>query len=227
MILPNNSPNFSQSLLKGVKSFEFINPKIKKNKDRKGIIIPITEMLLSPGNIASGRPRNKTEINDYIEIIDTFLTNITSDIKKTSVIKTVNNPTTNYVYKSLKFKFPNFNFIKSDRNTFRFFNKYKLYIETVNSTGYLESLRLNFPTILIFNNQICSIRKSAQKEMQLLKEVNILFNCPKKAAKFVNKNYLNLDKWWSDKCLQKVRRRFCNKFARTSLNPYKDFKKFI
>ena len=63
--------------------------------------------------------------------------------------------------------------------------------------------------------------------MKLLKEVNILFNCPKKAAKFVNKNYLNLDKWWSDKYLQKARRRFCNKFARTSLNPYKDFKKFI
>ena len=40
-------------------------------------------------------------------------------------------------------------------------------------------------------------------------------------------NYLNLDKCCRDKCLQKVRRRLCNKFARTSLNPYKDFKKFI
>ena len=46
---------------------EYINPKIIKNNNRKGIIIPITETLLSPGNTVSGRPRNKTEINDYID----------------------------------------------------------------------------------------------------------------------------------------------------------------
>ena len=205
----------------------YINPKIIKRKNSKGLIIPIMEEPLSPGNIASGRPRTKMEINDYIEVIDNFLRGLNKNIKKQSAIKTFNNPLENYVYNSLKFKYPNLNVIKSDKNSLRFLKKFKLYVETVNSTGYLETLRSNFPTILIFNEQFCSIRKSVKKDMKMLKKVNILFDSPKKASEFVNKNYLQIDKWWNDKKLQSVREKFCNKFVRTSLNPYKDLKKII
>ena len=39
IIRPNSSPSFNHNLFKGVRSFEFIKPKIKKIKERiKGII---------------------------------------------------------------------------------------------------------------------------------------------------------------------------------------------
>ena len=40
-----------------------------------------------------------------------------------------------------------------------------------------------------FNNQFKEIVKD-------LKDLNILFNCEKKAAIFINSNYDNIDIWW-------------------------------
>ena len=40
----------------------------------------------------------------------------------------------------------------SHKSTYNFLEKFKINIETVNSTGYLETLNLNLPTILIFDD---------------------------------------------------------------------------
>jgi hypothetical protein len=48
IIFPNNNPNLNQSLLKGVKTFELINPKIKKN------IAMIIDHILNPSLLIKG-----------------------------------------------------------------------------------------------------------------------------------------------------------------------------
>ena len=48
IILPNNSPNLNQSLFKGVKTLEFINPKTKK------IIEIIKDHILNPSLFIKG-----------------------------------------------------------------------------------------------------------------------------------------------------------------------------
>ena len=108
--------------------------------------------------------------------------------------------------------------------------KYKLYIETLNSTGYLETFNLNLPTILIFNKSYCRIRKKSLKYFKLLEEAKILFYNPKEAASFINKNYNNIDEWWNSKKVQFSVKKFANKFARSSNNPYiflKKLKRYI
>ena len=47
-ILPNNSPNLDQSLFKGVKTLELINPKIKK------IIAIIKDQILNSSLLING-----------------------------------------------------------------------------------------------------------------------------------------------------------------------------
>ena len=52
----------------------------------------------------------------------------------------------------------------------------------------------------------------------MLEKVNIIYDSPIKASKFVNNNYHTIEKWWNNKVLQKNRKIFCNKFAKKSEN---------
>ena len=90
---------------------------------------------------------------------------------------------------SLKSKFKKVNFFYSKKSSFYYLEKHKIYVDTLNSTGYLETLNLNLPTILIFDERICRIRQNAKKEFLSLEKAKILFKDAKAAAKFVNENY--------------------------------------
>ena len=87
----------------------------------------------------------------------------------------------------------------------------------MNSTGYLETLNLNLPTILIFDDQYCKIRKNVKNYFLLLEEANILFKSPKNAAKFINKNYKFIDTWWKSEKVQKAIKTFSNKFTKKQM----------
>ena len=88
-------------------------------------------------------------------------------------------------------------------------------------------MSLNLPTLLIFNKKFCDIRKNAKKDFNDLKKVNILFNNPINAANFINKNYNNLEEWWSNPELQRIRKFFCYKYVRKTKDPFKNFKKIL
>ena len=49
----------------------------------------------------------------------------------------------------------------------------------------------------------------------------------KKLAKFINKNYQNLEKWWLDNKTQNSMKYFANEFAYYSSESEKDFQKFL
>ena len=63
--------------------------------------------------------------------------------------------------------------------------------------------------------------------MRLLEKVKIVHYCPIKASEFVNKNINNLNIWWSDNKLQRIRKIFCSKFVKDSNNSIEELKKFL
>lgn len=195
--------------------------------ENKGLVIPITEFYLCPGDVGSGRPRYKYEIDKYIDTIHFFLKHVELRIKNKSSIKFIENKDIRYVLNSLKHKHPKINFFKSRKDTNQLHKKFKITIETVNSTGFLESMHLNIPTILLINKNYFSIRNSAKSSFNELEKMKILHYCPVEAAKFVNTNYDNLNEWWCGNNLQKARKLFCNLYARRSLSPFLDIKKLI
>lgn len=85
-------------------------------------------------------------------------------------------------------------------------------------TGYLETLSMNIPTIIIITKNIYYFRDNAKPYIQKLKDVNILFDDPIKASTFVDKIYNDIEKWWLSSEVQKVRKEFCYNYARTSEN---------
>ena len=174
------------------------------------------------GNIAAGRPRSIYEIDKYIWNLKTFFLNLKNNIKQDSAFKYQDTQKIypSYVLDTLKKNFKKTLFFSSEKQACFFLKKYKLYIETLNSTGYLETLSLNLPTILILDKNYCGIRKEALSYFKFLEEAKILFYNPKDAAKFINNNYENIDKWWNSKKVQVAVKKFVNKFARTTNNPY-------
>ena len=195
--------------------------KIKKNYLCEGILLPVDNFNLQPQSASEGIPKYKEEIDNYIKNISTFLLNIDKSILDKSFLKYLNHSNikeNNYTLDSLKFKFPNIKFGKLPENIFTLSKKYKLVVETLNSTSFLELLNLNIPVILIYNDTFSSIRKSALKEFKMLEKVNIIYDSPIKDSKFVNNNYHTIEKWWNNKVLQKNRKIFCNKFAKKSEN---------
>jgi putative transferase (TIGR04331 family) len=85
-------------------------------------------------------------------------------------------------------------------------------------TGYLETLSMNIPTVIIIPKNIYYFRDSAKPYIQKLKDVNILFDNPLEASNFVDEIYDDIDSWWLSDEVQKVREEFCYNYARTSEN---------
>jgi putative transferase (TIGR04331 family) len=95
-------------------------------------------------------------------------------------------------------------------------NDARLCISTFNSTTYLETFAADFPTLLFWNPNHWEVRPSAQPYFDELKEMEILHDTPESAASKLNTIYKDPFTWWQSPEIQKVRKRFCSRFARTS-----------
>jgi len=85
-------------------------------------------------------------------------------------------------------------------------------------TGYLETLSMNIPTVIIIPKNIYYFRNSVKPYIQKLKDAKILFEDPIEASEFVDKVYDDIDKWWQSDKVQKNRKEFCYNYSRVSEN---------
>jgi len=92
-------------------------------------------------------------------------------------------------------------------------NNCSLSISTSNTTTFLETLSLNFPTIVFFNPDWHEIREDAKVAVDSLRKVGILHETPESAAIFLNELEGDIVNWWSGEELQKIREEFCKTYA--------------
>jgi putative transferase (TIGR04331 family) len=105
--------------------------------------------------------------------------------------------------------------------------KFKITVETLNSTGLLESLALNIPVIFIHPPSELTLRNESLHYYEMLKDVKIIHDNPYNAARFINNIYDDIDKWWLSKDLQMIRKSFCKEYAQLNKNSFKEFIKEI
>ena len=154
-----------------------------------------------------------------------FIKKLDNKNKKKVSIKYLEERNTDYVRESIYYAYPNLEFFKSDKNTYK--TNFKICVETLNSTGFLEGMHLNHPVILILDKKYSPIRKEAKKYFKLLHKLKIVHYSSDSAANFINKNFEDILKWWNSSETQKARKFFCNKFAKKSNNTFLDIKKII
>lgn len=91
--------------------------------------------------------------------------------------------------------------------------KSRLYISTYNATTYLESLSLNFPTLIFWNERHSEFRPGVEQDFEALKSVGIFHDTPESAAHHMQSIWGDVSGWWSSPSVQSVRQQFCERFA--------------
>jgi putative transferase (TIGR04331 family) len=202
------------------KRFQF-----SKNKKILLILYNLKHALIkSPNGYQSDLGKKKL----LISIIINFLEGLNKNIFKEVNAKVLSMDSPNVVKNSILYKFPKLKFIETNKLAYMLRNKFNLQIETILSTGFFEAMYVNRPVILLFNEIIIDgVNKNFKKYINLLKNNNILFTEPKKAADFINKEYHNIHNWWSSISVQQARRQFCQNYASHSDNPLLEFNKSL
>ena len=103
----------------------------------------------------------------------------------------------------------------------------KIIIHDSNNTGFLECLFFNVPTILILDKKLERFEKKSRKYLNLMKREKIIHYDHKTATDFLNKNLHNIEKWWHDKKIQSVRKKFCNIYVKRSNDSINDLSRFL
>jgi putative transferase (TIGR04331 family) len=98
-------------------------------------------------------------------------------------------------------------------------NTTRLFISSYNATTYLESMSLNFPTIMFWNPKHWELRESASPYFDKLKSVGIFHETPEGAARQMAAVWDDVSGWWHSAEVQLVRQEFCERYARIPEKP--------
>lgn len=112
-------------------------------------------------------------------------------------------------------------------NSWDLIKKSRLVVHSYDSTGILETLSLNIPTIGFWHDLYDEILPEAKPYYELLKEAGILAESPEDAARHICLHWENLEAWWGSYKVQEARKVFCNKYARTVKHPVWELKKIL
>jgi putative transferase (TIGR04331 family) len=91
----------------------------------------------------------------------------------------------------------------------------RLVVHSYDSTGILENLALDVPTICFWRGGTSHLRASAVANYRLLEQAGILHYTPESAANKVTHVWSDVARWWADATVQDARRTFCHEYART------------
>ncbi len=100
-------------------------------------------------------------------------------------------------------------------------SKSRLVVQSYDTTGLLENLSQNIPTLAFWQNGLDHLRDSVKPDYKNLIDVGILHLSSKSVADKVNKIWNNIDEWWIQSSVQDARNSFCNKYAKNNDNPAK------
>lgn len=103
----------------------------------------------------------------------------------------------------------------------------RLLIYSYDSTGILENLQRNIPTLAFWQNGLDHVVEEEKPYYELLVSAGIVHLSPESAADKVNKIWRNVEAWWSSKTIQLARQAFCNRYARDSEHPIKQLKHLL
>lgn len=103
----------------------------------------------------------------------------------------------------------------------------RLVVHSYDSTGILETLSQNIPTLAFWLNGFDHLRDSAKPYYQILADAGIIHFSAESAANKVNAVWNDVDGWWKKPQVQKARKQFCDRYARTTEHPVRELKNLL
>jgi putative transferase (TIGR04331 family) len=103
----------------------------------------------------------------------------------------------------------------------------RLTVFSYDSTGLLENLSLNIPTVAFWKDGLHYLNDRAISFYQELVEVGIVHFEPESIATHINMVWEKLDNWWQSESVQKARIRFTREYARHSNKPIRELSRLL
>ena len=103
----------------------------------------------------------------------------------------------------------------------------RLIVHSYDSTGLLETLEANIPTLAFWQNGLFHLFDEALPYYELLISAGIVHLTPESAASKINEIWEDVDSWWRSPEVQSAREIFCGEYARTSQKPIRDLRKLL
>lgn len=103
----------------------------------------------------------------------------------------------------------------------------RLFIGTYAATTYVDTLAMNFPTVIFWNPRLWEIKIAAKPIFAALKMAGIFHDTPESAASHVSKIWDNIPSWWQSEQVQNARDLFCEKFSSNPINLLSKLKEAI
>ncbi len=116
-------------------------------------------------------------------------------------------------------KYPEINYDYGNTHIYRLFEKTKLVVHCYDSTGILETLSMNIPTMAFWSGGLEHLLDNAKPYYELLFAVGVFHNTPESLAIKINSVYVNIDEWWLSSDVQSAVKVFCENYSRISKNP--------
>ena len=115
----------------------------------------------------------------------------------------------------------------SDPTIWDLYAQNRLVVFSFDSTGILETLALNIPTLCFWREGLDHLLPSAKPYYEMLIEAGILADSPEKAAKLVSLHWEDIQKWWGGEVVQTARRLFCEQYAKNEKYPVLTLKRLL
>ena len=112
-------------------------------------------------------------------------------------------------------------------NVLRLSVNYRIILETINSTGFIEAMFNNTPVLLLLDKDYSSTNMESDEIYKKLTEVKVVFYSANKLSDHLNYIYDNIADWWNSTKVQQMRIEFCDNFAKSNDNNFKNFKQML
>lgn len=106
----------------------------------------------------------------------------------------------------------------------RLVKKSRLVVHSYDSTGTLETLASNIPTICFWRGGLDHLLPFAKPYYEMLRNVQIIVDSAEEAACLVAMHWSNIRNWWENDELQFARKSFCNVYAKIESRPVQTLK---
>jgi putative transferase (TIGR04331 family) len=106
-------------------------------------------------------------------------------------------------------------------------SKSRLVVHSYDSTGILETLSLNIPTVCFWNGGLAHLRDCAIPFYELLAAAGIFHDTPQSAAEKVAAVWNDVGAWWRSEVVQRSRQSFCEQYARTQPRPVRTLSRLL
>jgi len=123
--------------------------------------------------------------------------------------------------------FPEVDIDTGNLTLYSMIEKSRLVVVDANETVYLESLSINFPTVVFWNQDYWEINEESKPYFELLKKVKVFHDTPESAAQHISSIWKDVSLWWELKETQDAVYTFCNHFCADVKNPSKELAKIL